>query len=181
MDVNSNRYQYYLLFCAYNYHKTQHYPTSHNYTGLQQCLLSYWHIFSCILQGEWQIVGDQYSQMIFINIWISTLWRCVHAWWSHQRETFSMLLAFCAGNALVTGEFPSQSPVMQSCDVFFDLCLNKQLSKQPRRRWFKTTSHLWVILMCKCNQRWIWHFSVSQLYDVTGQPVLLCSNFRILD
>ena len=40
-----------------------------------------------------------------------------------------MLLAFCAGNSLVTSEFPSQWPVKQSFDVFFDLRLNKQLSK----------------------------------------------------
>ena len=41
-------------------------------------------------------------------------------------ETFSMLLALCVGNSLVTGEFPSQSPVMWSFDVFFDLRQNKQ-------------------------------------------------------
>ena len=29
-------------------------------------------------------------------------------WWPHQMETFSALLALCAGNSLVTGEFPSQ-------------------------------------------------------------------------
>ena len=45
-------------------------------------------------------------------------------------ETFSALLALCAGNSPVTGEFPSQRPVTRSFDVFFDLCLNKRLSKQ---------------------------------------------------
>ena len=44
-------------------------------------------------------------------------------------ETFSALLAICVGNSPVTGEFPSQRPLTQSCDVFFDLHLNKQLSK----------------------------------------------------
>ena len=29
------------------------------------------------------------------------------------------------------GEFPTQRPVMRSFDVFFDLRLNKRLSKQP--------------------------------------------------
>ena len=38
-------------------------------------------------------------------------------------EKFSMLLALCAGNSTVTGEFPAQRPVTQSFDVFFDLCL----------------------------------------------------------
>ena len=34
------------------------------------------------------------------------------------------------GNSPVLGEFPSQRPVMRSFDVFFDLRLNKRLSKQ---------------------------------------------------
>ena len=40
-------------------------------------------------------------------------------------EIFSALLAMCAGNSPVTGEFPAQRPVTQSFDVFFDLRLNK--------------------------------------------------------
>ena len=39
-------------------------------------------------------------------------------WWRNQMETFSALLALCAGNSPVTGEFPSQRPVTQSFDVF---------------------------------------------------------------
>ena len=50
-------------------------------------------------------------------------------WWRHQMETFSALLALCAGNAPVTDEFPSQRPVTGNFDVFFDLRLNKRLSK----------------------------------------------------
>ena len=40
-------------------------------------------------------------------------------------ETSSALLALCAGNSPVTGEFPAQRPVTQSFGVFFDLRLNK--------------------------------------------------------
>ena len=50
-------------------------------------------------------------------------------WWRHQMETFSALLAICARNSLVPGEFPTQRPVTQSFDVFFDLHPNKWLSK----------------------------------------------------
>ena len=53
-------------------------------------------------------------------------------------ETFSALLALCVGNSPVIGEFPSQRPVMWSFDVFFDLGLNKRLSKQSRCWWFET-------------------------------------------
>ena len=49
-----------------------------------------------------------------------------------------------AGNSPVTGEFPSHRPVTRSFDVFFDLRLNKGLSKQSRHRWFETPSlSLW--------------------------------------
>ena len=46
-----------------------------------------------------------------------------NSWWRYQMETFSALLALCAGNSPVTGEFPSQRPVRWSFDVFFDLHL----------------------------------------------------------
>ena len=65
-------------------------------------------------------------------------------WWRHQIETFSALLAIYAGNSPVTGEFPAQRPVTRSFDVFFDLCLNKRLSKHSWDWLFGTPSHpLW--------------------------------------
>ena len=39
------------------------------------------------------------------------------AWWRHQIETFSALLALCAGNSPVNGEFPAERPVTRSFDV----------------------------------------------------------------
>ena len=62
----------------------------------------------------------------------------VPLWWRYQMETFSALLALFAGNSPVTGEFPSQRPVARSFDVFFDLRLNKRLSKQSWGWWFET-------------------------------------------
>ena len=53
-------------------------------------------------------------------------------------ETFSALLAICAGNSPVPGEFPAQRPVTQSFDVFFYLRLNKQFNKQSWGWWFET-------------------------------------------
>ena len=55
-------------------------------------------------------------------------------------ETFSALLAICAGNSPVPGEFPVQRPVTRSFDVFFDLDRNKRLSKQWWGWWFETPS-----------------------------------------
>ena len=67
-------------------------------------------------------------------------WRFVYTWWRHQMETLSAFLAFCAGNSPVNSEFPSQRPVSQSLDVFFDLRLNKRLSKQLSGWWYETPS-----------------------------------------
>ena len=44
-------------------------------------------------------------------------------------ETFSALLAICAGNSPVPGELPTHRPVARSVDVFFDLRPNKQLNE----------------------------------------------------
>ena len=74
---------------------------------------------------------------------------CSKSWWRHQMfrhqmETFSVLLTLCVGNSPVTGEFPTQKPGTRSFDVFFDLCLNKRLSKQSWGWWSETPSHpLW--------------------------------------
>ena len=53
-------------------------------------------------------------------------------------------LAICAGNSPVPGEFPAQRHVTRSFDVFFDLRLNKRLSKQSWGWWFEAPSRsLW--------------------------------------
>ena len=52
------------------------------------------------------------------------------------------------------GEFPTQRPVTQSFDVFFDLRLNKRLSKQPWGWWFETPSwSLWRHVMRAAEAR----------------------------
>ena len=65
--------------------------------------------------------------------------------------------------APVTGEMPSQRPVRRSFDVFFDLCLNKQVSEQSRRWWFETPSRpLWshcnemISMVYKSICKYIW-------------------------
>ena len=70
---------------------------------------------------------------------VSLAWhQTLQPWWRHQMETFSALLALCAGNSPVTGELPSQRPVTLSFDVCFDLSLNKRLSKQSWGWWLET-------------------------------------------
>ena len=57
------------------------------------------------------------------------------------------------------GEFPTQRPVTRSFDVFFDLRLNKRLSKQPRGWWFETPSwSLWRHCNVKMSSAKWWPF-----------------------
>ena len=80
--------------------------------------------------------------------------------WRNQIETFPALLALCAENSPITGEFPSQRPVTRSFAVFFfffvvSLCFNKRSCKQSRRRRFETLSRsLWR----HCNTM-SWYFA----------------------
>ena len=63
----------------------------------------------------------------------------------HQMETFSALLALCAGKSPVAGKFPAQRPVTRSFEVFFDLRLNKPLSEAGDLR--RNRAHYDVIVM----------------------------------
>ena len=88
--------------------------------------------------------------------------------WRHQMETFSALLAICAGNSPVPGEFPTQRLVTRSFDVYFDLLRVKRLSKQSWGWWFETLSHsFWrhrniifyfQIVDCDLLKKIVWSF-----------------------
>ena len=74
---------------------------------------------------------------------------CQISWLRHQIETFSALLALCAGNSPGT-----QRPVTRDFDVYFDRRPNKRLSKQSLGWWFETlSSPLW------CHRNLVEHLS----------------------
>ena len=87
-------------------------------------------------------------------------------------ETFSALLAFCAGDSPVTGEFPEQRPVTRGFDVFFYLCLNKRLSKQSwdqtgdlryHRAHYDVIAMILILMMVYVISN-VGYWIVSQLY-----------------
>ena len=90
------------------------------------------------------------------------------AWWRHQMETFSALLATCAGNSSVTSEFPAQWPVTRSFDVFFDLRLNKRLSKRSWGWWFETP----------CRPLWRHCNDLSFCHQPYSIPLKWCYTWR---
>ena len=92
--------------------------------------------------------------------------------WRHQMKTFSALLAICAGNSPVPGEFPAQRPVTRSFDIFFDLRLNKRLSKQSWGWWFETLSRpLWRHCNGILNMYCRWWFRSPPI--IWGSPCIV--------
>ena len=69
-------------------------------------------------------------------------------------ETFSALLAICAGNSPVHGEYPAKRPVTRSFDVYFDMHPNTRLSKQS----WGHRGHYDVSVM-------IWYSTSDQWFD----------------
>ena len=101
-------------------------------------------IYCSISPSRCCIRNDDDIRLILIRCWTQN-----RTWWRHQMETFSVLLAFFAGDSPVTGEFPAQKPVTRSFDVFFYLCLNRQLSKHSYGCWFETPA---CLLWRHCNE-----------------------------
>ena len=107
---------------------------------------SYWCYYpstlswSKVTEIDWEVFGWIYCTRMREYHLVTP----VMTWWRHEMETFSALLAICAGNSPVTGEFHTQRPVKRGFDVSFDLRLIKRLSKQWWGWWFKTSSRpLW--------------------------------------
>ena len=115
------------------------------------------------------------------------------SWWRHQTEAFFALLAICAGNSLVPGEFLAQKPVTRSFDVLFDLRLNKWLSKQSWGCLFERPSRpLWR--HCNVSHHddkrypagisptyyliYGWSIPVSVPRKMTKLIILKCKNFN---
>ena len=83
-----------------------------------------------------------YNTVLYVIHFIKIVQHVLSLLWPNQMETFSALLALCAGNSQVTSEFHSLRPVTPSFDVFFDLPPNKRLSKQCCGWWFEMPSRL---------------------------------------
>ena len=74
---------------------------------------------------------------------VPLIWRFKYMMTSSNGIIFRVTGPLC-GEFTGPGEFPTQRPVTRSFHVFFDLRLNKRLSKQPWGWWFETPSRsLW--------------------------------------
>ena len=67
-------------------------------------------------------------------------------------ETFCALLALCAGNSLVTGEFHSKRPVTRSFDFFY-LCLDNDWVNSPEARDLRRHRAHYDVIAMKYRER----------------------------
>ena len=120
-----------------------------------------------------RFVSWRLKHLASLNLYVVPMW----TWWRHQMETFSALLALCAGNSPVTDEFPLQRPLTRSFDVFFDLRLSKRLSKHSWDWWFETLSrpllrHCNGISNCQIS----WSLEASKLGLDVSNCSQICKN-----
>ena len=79
---------------------------------------------------SFQVVASSWVQRFALHM--MAIWAYVVSMMTSSNGNIFHITGPLCGNSPVTGEFPAQRPVMQSFDVFFDLGLNKWLSKQSR-------------------------------------------------
>ena len=85
----------------------------------------------------------RFTHIFCIHCIHDDLIKSYHIMTSSNGNIFRVTGPLC-GEFTGPGEFPTQRPVTRSFDVFFDLRLNKRLSKQPWGWWFETSSwSLW--------------------------------------
>ena len=71
-----------------------------------------------------------------LNSAATEIWECVGYFMPHFSGQV-ITYPYCVWNSPGIGEFPAQRPVMRSFDIFFDLHLNKRLSKQSWGWWLR--------------------------------------------
>ena len=128
------------------------------------------------------------------------IFRVIGPWWRHQMKTFSVLLALCAGNPPVTGEFPSRRPVNKrftiqswgwcfdtpsrplwgNCNAFVRGILRSPVNSPHKGQW---RGALMFSLICARTDGWVNNRKAGDLrrhrshYDVT---VMFCLVYRLI-
>ena len=110
--------------------------------------------FQCYIQlcNDWKEHRPNFERVGDI-LYLASRKRIIPMMTSSNGNIFRVTGLLCG--EFTTGEFPSQMPVTRSFDVFFDLRLNKWLSKQSWGWWFETPL------------RWLWrHYNECLIWNI---------------
>ena len=144
----------------------------------------YFDVYRCILVENKNIKQKLNSSLHFIwwhsiSIRYHYIYKLFFIKWKH----FPRLMAICAGNSPVTGEFPAQRPVARSFDVFSDLRLDKRLSKQSWGWWFEKPSRpLWrhcYVFKQTDHRRLLWLHDAECFIVIEGVKTVKWTTFDV--
>ena len=117
------------------------------------------HIFPSYCTLGWDVIQ---ASMYFLRL-------NTFAWWRHQMETVSALLALCAGNSSVTGEFPAQRPVTLWCFLWSAHWINGWVNNREDGDLRRHHAYDDVIVMVGKNERVqrdvIVHLTINPVYN----------------
>ena len=122
------------------------YSSEESWEMMKGSQLQKWHDWRCIVQirNTWCSIGKTKGTYVVFSTKIVISAGLFHCMMTSSNGSIFRVTGPLCGNSPVTGEFPAQRPVTRSFDVFFDLRLNKRLSKQSCDWWFETPSRpLW--------------------------------------
>ena len=114
---------------------------------LALCIIA---IYNCKVFHRWFEMLTVYGSVFSCTCVSYYKWHCnvLHVMKTSSNGNIFRVTGPLCGEFTGPGEFPTQRPVTQSFDVFFDLRLDQRLSKQSWGWWFETLSRpLW----CHCN------------------------------
>ena len=89
-------------------------------------------------------------------------WTLTHMMTSSKGD-ISTLLAICAGNSLVTCEFPAQKPVTRSFDIFF-ICawINGWVNNREADDLWRHRAYYGVtVMLCRVGSDLLWHYHLD--------------------
>ena len=105
------------------------------HTKINRCKMFIWRCSVCGCWC-WNIVASS-TYVIRVPLHKSSILQYKIAWWRHQMLTIFRVTGPLWGAFIGHQWIPLTKSVTRSFDVFFDLRLNKRLSKQSRWWWFE--------------------------------------------
>ena len=145
VKFESEFYHFHSRKCIWNCHLPKWWPFCPGWGALSKSWTK------CLVSLEWYDAVESWmaiGENVCIYMLSQNRYRADRYTMTSSNGNIFHVTGYLWGNSPVTGEFPSQRPVTRSFDVFFDLHLNKQLSKQSWGWWFEMPSHP---LCCHCN------------------------------
>ena len=96
------------------------------------------------------------------------------AWWRRQMETVYALLAICAGNSPVTGEFPKHKDQWRGALMFSLICacINGWVNNREASDLRCHRTHYDVIVMARYNETC--HISYMYMYLIIPRMFVFC-------